>query len=232
MNAAAETATGGRLLDEVASKQMLAATGIRTTEAHRAADADEAVAHAERIGYPVVLKILSPDVIHKSDAGGVALGLADAEAVRAACAAMRAAVGRAQPGARLDGFSVQRQAEPGVEVIIGMSTDAQFGPVLMFGLGGVFVEVLRDVAFRLPPLRQTDAEAMLDDLRGAAVLTGARGEPVDREALATMLLAVSRFVEAHPEVAELDLNPIFAYPDGAVAVDARVVVRDDVGKGE
>jgi acyl-CoA synthetase (NDP forming) len=216
---------GRSLLNEVESKQLLEQGGIPTSGARLAETADQAVQIADELGYPVVLKVLSQDIAHKSDVGGVALNLADAGAVRDAFDRMMQAVQSAQPTARIDGVSVQRQAAPGTEVIVGMTKDPQFGPVIMVGLGGVLVEVLRDVAFRLVPLEPRDARDMLHEIKGFPLLEGYRGAPpADIAALESLILNVSRFVEAHPEIEELDLNPVFAYPDGAVAVDARVIV--------
>lgn len=216
---------GRTLLNEVESKELLEQNGVRTSGARLAGTAGQAVEIADAIGYPVVLKILSPDIAHKSDVGGVALNLADAGAVRDAFEAMMRSVQAAQPTAHIDGVSVQRQSAPGTEVIVGMSKDPQFGPVIMVGLGGVLVEVLRDVAFRLVPLEPRDARDMLHEIKGFPLLEGYRGSPpADLAALESLILNVSRFVEAHPEIEELDLNPVFAYPDGAVAVDARVIV--------
>lgn len=216
---------GRTLLNEVESKQLLEEAGIPVVTARVARSADEAIALADRLGYPVVLKVLSQDIPHKSDVGGVQLNLADAAAVRAAYDRIMAAVHTAAPQARIEGISVQRQARTGVEVIIGMTKDPQFGPVLMFGLGGVMVEVLKDVAFRIVPLEPRDAQEMVREIKGLPLLQGYRGaEPADLGALESLILKVSAFVEAHPEVEELDLNPVFAYHDGAVAVDARVVL--------
>ncbi|MDO8688015.1 MAG: acetate--CoA ligase family protein, partial [Dehalococcoidales bacterium] len=137
------------------------------------------------------------------------------------------AIKQAYPAARLQGVSVQKMARPGVEVIIGMSKDPQFGPVLMFGLGGILVEILKDVSFRIVPLTPRDAREMIREIKGYPLLEGYRGQPpVDILNLEKLILKVSNFVEQHPEVKELDLNPIFAYSDGAVAVDARVILED------
>lgn len=213
------------ILSEVEAKQLLADAGIPVVEAQLATTSDEAVALAEKAGFPVALKIVSPQISHKSDIGGVKLGLASAEAVAEAFDQVTAAAKAAEPGATIDGVSVQRMAEQGVEVIVGMTTDAQFGPVLMFGLGGVLVEVLKDVAFRVVPLTKRDAKQMVRDIQGFPVLEGYRGqEPADIEALEELLLKLSSFIEAHPDIAELDLNPVFAYAKGAVAVDARIVL--------
>ena len=220
-------ADGRTLLTEVESKQLLHDAGIRVTQARLAASADDAVAAAEAIGYPAVLKVVSGDIAHKSDVGGVELNLDDGEAVRAAFDRIMAAVKVAAPDAAVDGVSVQQMADPGTEVIIGSTTDPQFGPVLAFGLGGIMVEVLKDVAFRIVPLEPRDARQIVREIKGFPILEGIRGRPgSDIDALEAMILQVSAFAEQHPEVAELDLNPVFAYPDGAIAVDARVVLAE------
>ncbi len=222
---AAARAEGRTLLTEVEAKQVLREAGISATETSLARSHKEAESLAEAMGYPVVLKVISPDIAHKSDIGGVKLNLADKKAVGEAYDAIMAAAKKAQPGAKVVGVSVQQMAKPGTEVIVGMTTDPQFGPVMMFGLGGIMVEVLKDVAFRLVPLEERDATSMIQEIKGFPVLQGVRGQsPADLEALKSTILKVSEFVEAHPEVKELDLNPVFVYPDGALAVDARIVV--------
>ena len=218
-------AEGRTVLTEVESKGILEEAGIPTAHARLATNADEAVAAAREMGFPVALKIVSPEITHKSDVGGVKLNLGDADAVKAAFDEIMAAAKKAQPDARVDGVSVQKMAQPGIEVIMGMSQDPQFGPVLMFGLGGIFVEVLKDVSFRLVPITLRDARQMVTEIKGRPLLEGYRGqEPADVEALEGLLLRLSEFVEAHPGIAELDLNPIFAYKDGAIAVDARIIL--------
>jgi acyl-CoA synthetase (NDP forming) len=218
-------AEGRTVLTEIESKQVLEEAGVPTTTARLAKTAEEAVNAAKKFGYPAVLKVVSPDVTHKSDVGGVRLGLDSPEAVTAAFAEIVDAVTKHQPDARIEGVAVQKMARPGIEVIVGMSKDPQFGPVLMFGLGGILVEVLKDVAFRIVPLEPRDARQMVREIKGFPVLQGFRGqEPADLEALEQIILKVSAFVEAHPEIEELDLNPVFAYRDGAIAVDARIVV--------
>jgi acyl-CoA synthetase (NDP forming) len=218
---------GRTVLTEVESKQILHEAGIPVTIAETAATAKDAVAAAARGGYPVVLKILSPDIAHKSDAGGVRVGLESAAAVEAAFEEIMAAVKQRQPEARIEGVAVQKMAPSGTEVIVGMSKDPQFGPVMMFGLGGIFVEVLKDVAFRIVPLEPRDAREMVREIKGFPVLEGVRGqEPADVAALERLILQVSEFVEAHPEIEELDLNPVFAYKNGVIAVDARIVIAE------
>lgn len=214
------------LLTEIEAKELLKSAGINVVETKLAKNRQEAVAISNQMGYPVVLKIASVDIVHKSDAGGVKLGLADAEAVGKAYDDIIKSIKKAFPEASIEGVSVQKMAKPGVEVIIGMTKDAQFGPVLMFGLGGVLVEILKDVSFRIVPLLKRDAREMVRDIKGYPLLEGYRGsDPVDVEYLENLLLKVSEFVDRTPEIKELDLNPIFAYKDGAVAVDARVILE-------
>ena len=216
---------GRRTLTEIESKDILEEAGIPTAHARLATTADEAVAAAKEIGFPVALKIVSPDITHKSDIGGVKLNLTTPDEVKAAFDEIVAAAMKAQPDATIDGVSIQKMARPGIEVIMGMSQDAQFGPVLMFGLGGILVEVLKDVSFRLVPITPRDARQMVQEIKGRPLLEGYRGqEPADVEALEKLLLRLSDFIEKHPEIAELDLNPIFAYKDGAIAVDARIIL--------
>jgi len=221
----ARLASEGRvLLTEVEAKQVLAEAGVPVTRAELARDPREAVAIADRIGYPVVLKVVSTTIAHKSDVGGVALNLGDARAVEAAYVSLVATV-RAAVGDGVEGVSVQPMARPGIEVVVGMTRDPQFGPVVMFGLGGVLVEVLDDVSFRVVPLAERDARAMIREVRGFRLLEGYRGHPpADLRALEKLLLRLSAFIEENPAVSEVDLNPVFAYPDGAVAVDARVAL--------
>ncbi len=219
---------GRNLLTEIEAKQLLKQAGLNVVETKLARSEDEAVAISRELGFPVVLKIASADVVHKTDAGGVKLNLKTSAQVAKAYDDIMKSVKEKYPEARIQGVSVQKMAKPGVEVIIGMSKDAQFGPVIMFGLGGVWVEVLKDVAFRIVPLEPRDAREMIQEIKGRPLLEGYRGqEPVDQANLEKMILKVSGFVEQHPEIKELDLNPVFAYKDGAVAVDARVVLESN-----
>ncbi|HEV8574622.1 MAG TPA: acetate--CoA ligase family protein [Dehalococcoidia bacterium] len=216
---------GRTLLTEIEAKQVLHEAGIPVALAVLARDAKEAVKAAEKTGFPVVLKVVSADVVHKSDVGGVRLGLESKEDVEEAFEEIMEAVKAAQPQARMEGVAVQKMAPAGTEVIVGMSKDPQFGPVMMFGLGGILVEVLKDVAFRIVPLEPKDARQMVREIKGFPVLEGVRGQPpADLAALEDLIIKVSAFVEAHPEIEEMDLNPVFAYADGALAVDARIVV--------
>jgi len=213
-------------LTEIESKEILKEAGVPVVEARLAQTKAEASALAKKIGFPVALKIVSPDVVHKSDSGGVVLGLNNATQVSEAYSKILSAVKKHYAKAKIQGVSVQKMAKPGVEVIIGMTKDAQFGPVLMFGLGGILVEVLKDVAFRIVPLTKRDAHEMIREIKGHPLLEGYRGqEPADIAFLEDLLLKVSDFVDKNPEIKELDLNPIFAYKNRAVAVDARVILE-------
>lgn len=213
-------------LTEIESKEFLKEAGIAVVEAKLARAKKEAISLSKEMGFPVVLKVISPDVIHKSDSGGVKLGLKNITQVGNAYSEIVSAVKQHYPKAKIHGISVQKMARPGVEVIIGMTKDAQFGPVLMFGLGGVLVEVLKDVSFRIVPLAKRDAREMIKEIKGYPLLEGYRGqEPADVPFLEDLLVKVSDFVDKNPEIKELDLNPIFAYKDGAVAVDARVILE-------
>lgn len=219
---------GRTILNEVEAKQLLAKAGIPVVATKLATTAKEAGALAKKLGYPVALKIVSPQITHKSDVGGVKLNLRTAKDVTAAYSAITKAARAADSNATIEGVSVQRMADPGIEVIAGMTMDAQFGPVLMFGLGGVLVEVLKDVAFRVVPLTARDARQMVRDIQGFPILEGHRGqEPADLKALQQLLLNLSKFVDGNPDIAELDLNPVFAYSKGAVAVDARIVLSTE-----
>jgi acyl-CoA synthetase (NDP forming) len=214
------------LLTEVESKELLTDAGIPTVETKLASSKEEAIVISKKFGFPVALKIVSPDITHKSDVGGVKLGLKTSKQVGAAYDEILSTVVQEYPKAVIHGVSVQKMARPGTEVIVGMAKDAQFGPVLMFGLGGILVDLLKDVSFRIIPLEREDAHEMICEIKGYPLLQGYRGgEPVDISILEEILLKVSRFVESHPEIKELDLNPIFAYRDGAVAVDARVILE-------
>jgi acyl-CoA synthetase (NDP forming) len=215
------------VLTEIEAKEMLQEAGINVIDTRLAKSKEEAVTTVEQLGLPVALKIISPDITHKSDSGGVMLGLKTVKQVVEAYERMLATIKKNHPQANIHGVSVQKMAEPGVEVIIGVSKDHQFGPVLMFGLGGVFVEILKDVTFRITPLTEQDAHDMIREIKGYPLLKGYRSqEAVDVSYLEKLLLQVSRFVGENPEIKELDINPIFAYSDSAVAVDARVILEE------
>ncbi len=225
--AARRLAAAGPALTEHAAKQVLAPYGVPLPPEELAASEDEAVAAAARIGGAVALKVQSPDILHKTEAGAVALNLVGAAAVRDAYRAVTARAAAAKPGARIEGVLVQAMARRGTEIILGVTRDADFGPMLMVGLGGIHVEVLKDVAFAPVPLGRDEALDLIAELKGAAVLDGVRGAPpADRAALAELIAALSRFAADHADaVAEIDLNPVIVHPagQGLTVVDALIV---------
>ncbi|WP_394325045.1 acetate--CoA ligase family protein [Streptomyces rimosus] len=223
----AARAAGRTTLTAPEGRLLAAAYGIPTPAEGLAESTDEAVELAGQIGGPVALKIVSPDIPHKTDAGGVRVGLSSAAEVRDAYTEVVRNAAAYAPEARVEGVQVQQMVPEGLEVLVGAVTDPTFGKVVAFGLGGVLVEVLKDVTFRLAPASMTDAESMLDDIRAAEVLRGVRGGPaVDRTALADLIVRVSRLAADFPEIAEVDLNPVFAAPDGVLAADVRIVLGD------
>lgn len=217
---------GRSVLTEIESKELLKQAEIPVVETRLAKSKKEAIRISKELGFPVVLKIASPDIVHKSDSGGVRLGVANATQVGKAYSEIMSSIKEKYPNAAIQGLAIQRMAPPGLEVIVGMSKDVQFGPVLMFGLGGILVEVLKDVSFRIVPITRRDAAEMIREIKGYPLLEGYRGqEPADISALEELMVKVSQFVEQNPEIKELDLNPIFAYRDRAIAVDARIILE-------
>jgi acyl-CoA synthetase (NDP forming) len=196
---------GRTYLMEHESKSILESLGITTTGSRTANSEDEAVEVFRSLGSPAVMKVLSPEVVHKSDLGGVKLNLKDVEEVRRAYREIVDAF----RDKKLIGVSMQSMARPGVEAIVGVTQDSTFGPMLMFGLGGIFVEVLKDVAFRSIPISESDAKDMIEEIKGYALLKGYRGYSADIPALKRLLLQVSDFVANNPEISEMDLNPVF-----------------------
>jgi acyl-CoA synthetase (NDP forming) len=214
------------LLTEIESKELLKSAKIPVVDTKLATSKTEAVELAKKMGFPVVMKIVSPDIVHKTDSGGVKLGVQNGTQAGKAYSEIIANVKKHDPRAKIVGVSVQKMARPGVEVIIGMTKDAQFGPVIMFGLGGILVEVLKDVSFRIVPMTKRDAAEMIEEIKGYPLLKGYRGsEPANIPYLEELIVKVSDFVDKNPEIKELDLNPVFAYKDGGIAVDARVILE-------
>jgi len=216
-----------RKLSELEVLGVLGAYGIPTAPARLARDPEDAARAASEVGYPVVLKIVSPQIIHKTEVGGVRTGIDTEVELKQAWVEMLDGVSRAAPQAAIDGMLVQRMVRGGRETIVGFSHDAAFGPLVMFGLGGIYVEALRDVLFRVAPIGPLDAHDMLHGIRGVAILNGVRGAPpVDFAALADVLQRVSQLAVDCPEIAELDINPLLAFPDGVTAVDARILLEE------
>jgi acetyltransferase len=225
-----ELKAGRSKLIELKALEALAQYGFPTVAYKLATSADEAVMAAEEMGYPVVMKIAGPTILHKTDVGGVTLDLADESAVRSAYDEMLKSV-RSHMGEDVEiwGVVIQQMLESGKEVILGITRDERFGPVLMFGLGGIYAETFRDVSFRLAPIRENVAEEMVHAIRSIRLLQGVRGEPPsDLAAVTDCLLRLSQFVTNHPRVQELDINPLLVYPrgKGAVVADARIILSE------
>ncbi|MDO8777759.1 MAG: acetate--CoA ligase family protein, partial [Burkholderiaceae bacterium] len=216
-------------LGQVEARQVLSAYGVRMPAEELSNSVEQACQAAGRMGWPVVLKIVSPDIPHKTEAGGVELHLGSAAAVEAAYGRILANAKRHVPDARIEGIQVQKMQPPGREMVVGIVNDPDFGPLVMLGFGGIYVEVLRDVVFALAPLDLNDAHDMIQRLKGKALLEGVRGEAAsDVAALAQLLVGVSNLVASNPgRISEIDLNPVMLYPvgQGAIAVDALVLIE-------
>ncbi len=219
---------GRRALLETEAKRIIALHKAPVSDEAIATSANEAVKLAKRIGGKVVLKIVSQDILHKSDAGGVKVNLETDDEIRSAFDKIISNVKDYKPDADIKGCLVSPMADKGVEIIIGTKIDDQFGPVIMAGLGGILVEVLKDVAFRVLPITRTSAKGMLSDIKSAPILNGIRGEqPVDKKAIVDLLLVVSEIIESYPDIQEMDLNPVIARNDGLSIVDARIILKEE-----
>jgi acetyltransferase len=215
----------GRQLTPYQALTLVVQQGLSCTDFGQADSTDSAIKIAREQGFPVAMKINSPDILHKSDVGGVRLNIDSPEAVEKAYEEIISSVRSIEPQARVGDVLVSKMAPSGLEVIVGMNRDPQFGPAILFGLGGIMVEIFQDVSLRLLPLTKDDALSMIQEIKGYGLISGYRGRPpVDEHALADCLLAVARISEEYPEIVEIDLNPVFAYPDGILVADARVIV--------
>lgn len=217
---------GRKALLESEAKTVCKKYGIPVTQFKLVTNETDALKFAEEIGFPVVLKIVSPDIVHKSDVGGVIINLKGAKEVRDAYRKIVENVKKNVPKAKIEGILVQEMAPPGTEVIVGSIKDPQFGPAIMFGLGGIFVEVLKDVTFRIAPIADDEAMEMISEVKAYPLLMGYRKTPpADLKAISNILLSTSRLVMDHMEIKELDLNPIIVYEKGAKTVDARIILE-------
>ncbi|MCZ7384374.1 MAG: acetate--CoA ligase family protein [Candidatus Methanoperedens sp.] len=213
-----------KILTEHEAKKLLAKYGIPVTEERLAGSADEAYDIAMELGMPVAMKISSPDIPHKSDVGGVVLNV-KREYVPTTYNEIMSKIKKGAPNANIEGILVQQMAPPGHEIIVGLKKDAQFGHALMFGLGGIFVEVYKDVTFRVIPIDKSDALSMISEIKGYPILKGIRGRmPADIDAIARVLVSVSDLAEKE-NIIELDINPLIVNESGAIAVDARAMVE-------
>jgi len=210
------------VLTEFESKNLLKKIGIPIPEQELATTKEETIAAAKKIGFPVVLKLIAEDIIHKSDTGAVKLNINSEVEIATAYDELMKISSQSEKS-----ISVQKMAaEPITELIIGMTTDAQFGPALMFGIGGILVELLEDVSFRIAPITEYDAREQIHEIKGFPILDGYRGKPkADLDAIVNTLLKISDLVIKHEEINEMDLNPVFIYENGLVCVDARIILK-------
>ncbi|PIV69060.1 MAG: acetyl-CoA synthetase [Candidatus Aenigmarchaeota archaeon CG01_land_8_20_14_3_00_37_9] len=212
-------------LTELESREILKHYRIPVVDGLVVQQIEDALAFADKRGYPLVLKVVSKDIIHKTDAGGVIIGVKNEKELRDGLIELIKNIKKNKPEARIDGIFVQKMLPKAAEVIVGGKKDPTFGQVLLFGLGGVFVEVFNDVSFRVVPINEKDAVNMISEIKGVKVLRGARGQkPVDFKALVDILIRTSRMLEENDDIVELDINPVFALTEGAVAVDARIII--------
>ena len=215
-----------KFLLETEAKTVCSHYGIPVTKFMLAKRPEDATSFAEKIGYPVVMKIVSPDVIHKFDVGGVVLNLKTAKEVESAFKKIVENVKKHKPDAKIMGVTVQEMAPASTEVIVGGIKDPQFGQTLMFGLGGIFVEILKDVTFRIAPVTEEEAKEMITEVKAYPLLQGYRGTPpADTGAIIRILLATSKLMMSHENIKELDLNPVLVYEKGAKTVDARIILE-------
>lgn len=217
---------GRKALLETEAKTICMEYDIPVTKFELAKSETDAVKCAKAIGFPIVLKIISPEIIHKSDVGGVIVGIKSEKEVRDAYRKIMENVKKHNTKAKIEGMLIQEMAPSGTEVIVGSIKDPQFGPAIMFGLGGIFVEVLKDVVFRVTPVTEDEAAEMISEVKAYPLLTGYRNmPPADLKAITKIIINTSRLVTQNPEIKELDLNPIIVYEKGAKTVDARIILE-------
>ena len=217
-----------RSLLETEAKELLKEYGIPIPDFKLIKSEDEIAGLAKEINFPIVMKIVSPDIIHKTDAGGVKVGVKDEEEARMTFQEIVSKAIKYNKKAKISGVIVYPMVPQGTEIIIGMMKDSHFGPVIMFGLGGIFVEVLKDISFRILPIEEIDAREMITEIKGYEILKGARGNPPrDIRAIEEVLMKVSKLTMENPEINEIDLNPIFAFENGIQVVDARMILSHD-----
>jgi len=219
-------AEGRKILLEPEAKDLFRAQGVPVPENYLATSEDEAVRYAEKLGYNVAMKVVSADILHKTDAGGVMLGLRNEQAVREAFNSIMNSCTDCHPEADIKGCLISQMAGKGLETVIGMKTDDQFGPTVMFGLGGIMVSVMKDVAFQVVPVTEYWAEAMINEIKSSVIFDGFRGRPPsDKQALVKLIRTVSDVAQAYPAIREIDLNPVIVHDEGLTIVDARVILK-------
>lgn len=216
---------GYTVIPELEAQKICAHYGIPTPPTMVAANREECVSMGRALGYPVVMKVLSRQIIHKSDVGGVAVGISNDEQMGAAFDKMAAAVSVACPEAHIDGYVIQKMMPAGVEVVVGALRNEQFGPVVMFGMGGIYIEVFKDVEFRLAPLSLAEARRQVEGTKVYRILQGVRGQkPCDIDALCALIVNTGNLICEIPEIREIDFNPVLGHTSGCCAVDARIVI--------
>ena len=212
------------------AKQICDRHDIPTPPSYVTSGVNEAVLKAKVLGFPVVLKVMSPQILHKTDVGGVILNIQDEEELTIEYDKLLMDVSRRAPHARITGVLVEKMMAASTEVIIGGIRDRQFGPSIMFGIGGIFTEIYDDVAFRVAPIDKIDALNLIHELKGSKILAGARGKPpADLNLLIKALMSVSNLMREHNAISQLDLNPVIAYPDGVCAIDSRIILEQTEG---
>jgi len=212
-----------RNLTEAEAYELLSEYGIPVPKYSVVSSEEDALKIAKRLGFPLVMKIVSPDIVHKTDIGGVEMNVSNLEQTKKAYKSIIDQVRKNKPAAKIKGMMLYKQAPKGVEVIVGMIRDPQFGPTVMFGLGGIFTEILKDVTFRVCPVERTDIEEMLTEIQGIKMLQGYRGQPrCDVNAIIAIILKISRLVLDYPVIKGIDLNPILVYEKGALVVDVKI----------
>ena len=217
---------GRKILSVQESKKILLQEGFPVNTTKFGTNLEEVLKEAKIIGFPVVLKVSSQDIVHKSDIGGVITGIHNVNELKKEFEKLQNSITHKKPEAKIEGYLIEKM-ESGIELLVGSTLDPMFGPILAFGLGGIYVEVIKDVVFRLIPIDREDATEMISEIKAAKILDGIRGQPaVDKIALVNLLMKTSSFIDRHPEIRELDINPVLATDKGVSVVDARIILKD------
>ena len=217
-----------RNLTEAEAYELLSKHGIPVPKYSVVSSEEEALKVSKRLGFPLVIKVVSPDIMHKTDIGGIKMNITNLAQIKKAYKSIIYHVRKNKPEARINGLLLYKQAPEGVEVIVGMIRDPQFGPTVMFGLGGIFIEILKDVAFRVCPVERTDIEEMLAEIEGIKMLQGYRGRPsYDVNTIIDVIMKISKIAMSFPKIIEIDLNPILVYEKGVIVVDAKIMINSN-----
>ncbi len=216
---------GRKILTVQESKKILFQEGFPVNTTRFGTNLEEVLSEAKEIGFPIVLKVSSQDIVHKSDVGGVVTGIHNIHDLKKEFEKMQNMIVQKKPDAQIEGYLIEKM-ESGIELLVGSTHDPMFGPILAFGLGGIYVEVLKDVVFRLIPIDREDATEMISEIKAAKILDGIRGQPpIDKISLVNLLMKTSNFIDHYPEIEELDINPVLATDKGVSVVDARIILK-------